>query len=376
VKWHESDNLYELEVNDTKFITRTDDEDKTSLIFGDGKNGSRLPTGVENVKAVYRYGIGKTGNVKAEQISLLATRPMGVKEVINPLRSSGGADRESRDQARKNAPMAVMSLDRLVSVQDYADFARTFAGIDKASSIQLSDGNRQLVHVTVAGADDIPIDTTSDLYKNLCQALHTYGDPYQPIQVDVRELMLLVISAKVRLLPDYLWESVEPKIRAKMLETFSFLNRDLGQDVVLSEVISTIQSVEGIAYVDVDILDSMAEDIDPEDLEEYGDTLCLSKRIVVNMAGNVKNTYHRVQSKDIPAKGFGDTISEILKIVAKRYKTSGQALRHLNKAELEDLKIKVGDTLLVSTKQVPSPAQLAYLTPDIPETLILTELTS
>ena len=39
---------------------------------------------------------------------------------------------EASDDARRNAPLAVMSLDRLVSVQDYADFARTFAGIGKA----------------------------------------------------------------------------------------------------------------------------------------------------------------------------------------------------------------------------------------------------
>ena len=37
----------------------------------------------------------RAGNVKAEQISLLSTRPLGVKEVINPLPASGGADRET-----------------------------------------------------------------------------------------------------------------------------------------------------------------------------------------------------------------------------------------------------------------------------------------
>ena len=63
-----------------------------------------------------------------------------MKEVINPLRASGGADRETRDQARKNAPLAVRALDRLVSTQDYADFARTFAGIGKASRRALAGG--------------------------------------------------------------------------------------------------------------------------------------------------------------------------------------------------------------------------------------------
>jgi predicted phage baseplate assembly protein len=259
VEWHEAETLAWLGPTDHKFITKTSDDDKTTVIFGNGQQGARLPTGIENIKAVYRNGIGKVGNVKAEQISLLATRPLGVKEVINPLRATGGADKESRDQARKNAPLAVLALDRLVSTQDYADFARRFAGIGKASAARLSDGRRQIVHLTIAGADDIPIEKSDDLYRNLVKALHEFGDPYQPIQVELRELMLIVISANVRILPDYLWEAVAKNIRIKLLDTFSFERRELGQDVLLSEVISTIQSVQGVAYVDVDTLGGISE---------------------------------------------------------------------------------------------------------------------
>ena len=81
----------------------------------------------------------------------------GLKGVINPLPATGGADRESRDRARRNIPLAVMALDRLVSTQDYADFARTFAGIGKASAKELSNGRQTIVHVTIAKADDIAI---------------------------------------------------------------------------------------------------------------------------------------------------------------------------------------------------------------------------
>jgi hypothetical protein len=126
--------------------------------------------------------------------------------------------------------------------EDYADFARTFAGIGKAAAARLSDGRRQLVHVTIAGKDDIPIDLNSDLYRNLVQALHQYGDPYLPIQVSLRRVKLLVISAGVRVLPDYQWESVEPLVRGALLDAFSFDRRELGQSAFLSEAVSLIQA--------------------------------------------------------------------------------------------------------------------------------------
>ncbi len=273
IEWRAADTLAATGPKDRSFVVQTADDDTASVVFGNGQHGARLPTGAGNVTAVYRNGIGQPGNVEAGQISLLQTRPLNVKAVINPLRASGGADRDSRDQARRNAPLAVMSLDRLVSIQDYADFARTFAGIGKASAARLSDGRRELVHVTVAGAADIPIDTTSDLYANLVRALQANGDPYEPLQVAVRRLRLLVISARVKILADHLWEPVAGDVRSTLLDLFGFDRRDLGQPVAQSEVIAAIQAVAGVAYVDLEILDSVPEDATATQLASLADTL-------------------------------------------------------------------------------------------------------
>ncbi len=325
VKWYEVDSLVSLEPNDTKFITRSDDDAKTMVVFGNGEHGARLPTGQENVKATYRNGIGKPGNVKAGQVNLLNTRPLGVKEVVNPIRASGGADMDSRDQARKNAPLAVMALDRLVSTQDYADFARTFGGIGKASATRLSDRRRQIVCVTIAGVDDIPIETTSDLYRNLDAAAHRFGDPHVPIRLQVRERLALVVSANVRIHPDYLWDAVEPKVRAAMLDTFGFERLELGDDVLLSTAIAVMQGVAGVTYVDVDVFDAISES---QLLGGFGastaEKLTLRDRIAIEPA-------RPANARRALSPGFVDA-SRIL------------------------------------------PAQLAYLAPDVPDTLILQEL--
>lgn len=272
LRWHEVATICGLAPSDRHFVTDRNDDEVTTIIFGDGERGARLPTGLENVRAEYRQGLGKGGNVKAEQLSQLVTRPLGIKEVINPLRASGGADRESRDQARKNAPLAVHALDRLVATHDYADFARTFAGVGKAYAARLSDGRREVVHLTIAGADNIAIERTSDLWRNLRAALRRYGDTGVAVELAVRELMLLFISANVRILPDYQWDKVAPQLRAKLLDIFSYEKRELGQDALLSEAIAALQRVTGVAYVDVDVFGGLAEKNDdgtvrtPEDL--------------------------------------------------------------------------------------------------------------
>jgi hypothetical protein len=254
VEWHEADSLEGLRPTDCRFVTRIDDDGTTTVLFGNGQSGRRPPTGSANIRADYRNGIGQAGNARAEQIALLSSRPLGVQGVINPLRASGGADRETRDEARANAPLAVQALDRLVSVQAYADFARTFAGIGKASARRVSDGGRILIHLTIAGAGDIPIDEQSDLFRNLKQALGDFGDQALPVKLAARELLTLSLAARVRVQADYEWETVEPRVRAALLEAFSFGRRALGQGVANSEVIAVIQRVRGVEYVDLDAL--------------------------------------------------------------------------------------------------------------------------
>ncbi len=282
VRWHEAPHVLSLGPTDRGYLIRTGDDGRSAVVFGDGVNGMRPPTGVENIRAKYRSGIGMAGNVAAGSVTLLASRPLGVKDVVNPLAASGGADRESRDTARRNAPKAVRALDRLISVKDYADFAESFAGIGKASAVALSNGRRRVVHVTIAGADDIPIEPTSDLFRNLRLALATSGDPHQPLELAIRDLRLIMVEAAVRLLPDYVWEAVEPAIRAAMLERFGFERRQLGQDVLQADVLATIQGVRGVAYVDLNTFTSMT----PADVasENPAAVLARAARIRVRLA--------------------------------------------------------------------------------------------
>lgn len=333
--WQERETFIAADERARIFSTRTDNEDTTRVQFGDGIQGARLPTGVENIRAVYRTGIGKPGNVDADQISTLQTKPLGVKAVINPLRASGGADREGRDQARSSVPLAVMALDRLVSVRDYQDFARNFAGIGKAQALALSDGRRQLVLVTIAGADDIPIDETSDLFQNLSSALLINGAPGLPVRLAVRELLLLVISARVRLRVDYVWEVVVENLRASLLQAFSFQRSELGRDVYLSQVIAVIQAVPGVDYVDVDTFGGIAE------------------KVAENFSG---------EGEPVRRLLTPDEITATVQTLIAESDASGrpQQVVKVNLAALE--------------QGILRPAQLAFLNGETPETLILNQI--
>jgi hypothetical protein len=168
----------------------------------------------------------------------------------------------------------------------------------------------------------------------LLKALREFGDPYQPVMLQVRELKFVVLSANINILPEYEWEPVVKDVRARLLDAFSFERRELGQDVLLSEVIAVIQSTRGVAYVDVDVFGSIPEKKTDRDSEGRPIRRLLTPP---EMADEAKVFVEKSTSTKKPAPRLEVNLAGF----------EGGALR---------------------------PAQLAYLTPEVADTLILNQI--
>jgi len=252
ILWHEVPSFFEIGPQEHIYITRRDDEGVTTVIFGDGKNGSRLPTGQENIRATYRRGIGSGGVLKANQLSQLMTRPLGVKSATNPLASSGAQDGEALEDARRNAKLTIYTLERVVSLKDYEDFARAFAGISKALATWTWSGQKRCIFLTVAGSDGAAVEPDSTLYENLLTAIRDAGIPGVPVTVASYRPRFFKVSANIKVHPDYLPDTVLENIETELRDRFSFENREFGQTVAFSEIISVMQKVDGVVFVDID----------------------------------------------------------------------------------------------------------------------------
>lgn len=263
ILWREVPSLWEARPKDRCYVTRRAEDGRTTVEFGDGLTGARPPTGVENIRAKYRVGLGLAGVLKADQLSLLLTRPLGVKDVTNPLPSAGGGDPEPRAQARQNAPFTVRTLGRIVSLLDFEDFARMFAGIGKAQADWVWSGSRRVVFLTVAGAGGKALQDGLPPLTNLRDAIEAAREPTQLAQVGVWTALTFKLESKVLLEEGFLQDKVYTAVRAALLGAFSFERRAFGQGVTKSEVLAAIQGVEGIKAVDLDTLDFADSKVHP-----------------------------------------------------------------------------------------------------------------
>ena len=246
VRWDEVPFLYGRE-EDERVYAVIHEEDGTPRVRFNG----RLPTGQENVTALYRKGIGAAGLVHADQVTLLAVRPLGVRGVTNPLPSSGAADPESRDALRRNLPLAVLTMERLVSLRDYEDFARAFAGFAKAHATVTVDGEQQGIFVTVAGVAGAEVLESSTEFSNLVDAMHRFSDPNLPFAVKPYEPIFFQVEADIVVDDAYLDDAVLAGVETALRAAFSFDVQEFGQSVARSDVIAVIQNVAGVNAVDL-----------------------------------------------------------------------------------------------------------------------------
>jgi len=249
--WKEVRALYGHGPRDRVYVARTGPDGKEVVEFGDGQTGARLPTGSENLRASYRVGLGLQGEVKAGKLSLLLSPPLGVKSVTNPFPATGAADPETLDRARDNAPLTVLTFDRIVSLQDFEDFAAAFAGVGKAQATWLWDGESRLVQLTVAADNGDPLVPSSLTYQNLTNAIRASGDPRARVRIDPYEQLTFQVEANVFVKPEYEAAKVLAAVTAELQARFSFERRAFGQSVAQSDVMATIQLVEGVEAVEL-----------------------------------------------------------------------------------------------------------------------------
>jgi hypothetical protein len=247
--WQEVDSLYQQGGRDRVYTIQRDNDGMAAILFGDGVEGGRLPSGKTNIRASYRKAIGSDANVLANKITTLLQKPLGVQQVANPEPATGGADAEVIDDAKQNAPLTVLTLDRAVSIDDYRNYARAFAGVAKAHALWINTGASRGIFITVAGVNGAIIPSNSSTYNNLLDSLRRYGDALLPLTLVNYLPVSFRLSLAVKVRGDAVRDEVLAELELRLRTHFSFANRDFGQHVSQDEVLAVAHSLNNVEAV-------------------------------------------------------------------------------------------------------------------------------
>ncbi len=261
VLWQKVDNFFNSAADDQVYVVREDKDGNSFVQFGDGKTGLRLPSGKNNVVAVYRTGIGAAGSLEAEAKPKALGKLKELEDVFMPVPAVGGGEAEGEDVARSAAPGKLQSLDRLVGLADFEAEVLALPGVIKARADWAAPNGVpqvQIIVLTETGTT-AAVDKVRDtmLTYNRCRGAARF-----PITVLQGLLQYIYLNMRVGYEASRREMDMKDAVKAALglvgeegngIENdkglFSLKSRRFGQGAHLSQVLAAVQQVDGVTWV-------------------------------------------------------------------------------------------------------------------------------
>ena len=242
---------------DPVFSTYTNSDGTTFVQFGDSISG-RIPLNGVSLEATYRVGGGTSGNIPANTIKFIKTNASNGLSVSNQDSglisgaASGGADEESTDSIRINAPKSIRALNRAVSLSDYASLVIQVSGVAKAISVA-DVYSSVTVYFAPYGDSGLQSDgiTTSVVFNNLKTEIDEYLVDKIPAGTTVTlqppTYVQVTVAGGIIVLPTYRQDKVLEDVKAAVQNLFDFNNVVFNDYISYSDVLKAMDGVEGVS---------------------------------------------------------------------------------------------------------------------------------
>ena len=269
--WTRVPSFFSSKSNDKHFIVQLNDDLKPVIIFGNGVNGFIPTSGITlYVQAVQTD--GSTGNVGIGAIIKVSTSTSfdangnSVTLVVkNDSPIVGGADLESLDNAKMNAVGQVYSVKKAVTAEDFALLMTSLPSVDKA----IAWGEQEEQYPNYELLNRVQLSFFSKQYTDFNDASQLAGynmlrdtliKPFLADRMPITSRMVFVyprlvdIYITLRLGIDtnvYNPQLVISNVTQSIQNYFAFDNVTFGQAIRISLLQRLINSVEGVAWVQI-----------------------------------------------------------------------------------------------------------------------------
>ncbi len=160
VRWHEVDSFYNSTPTSRHY---TLDPITGEIRFGDGIRGMIPPMGADNIVAEeYRTGGGTIGNVGASALVVMRQSIAFIESCYNPYPATGGADKETIEEAKLRGPQVIKNRYRAVTAEDFEWLAlRATGSVARAKCMPSTRRPGEVTLLIIPKAGEAASDLTS-----------------------------------------------------------------------------------------------------------------------------------------------------------------------------------------------------------------------
>lgn len=256
-QWTYVDRLVTSGPYDNVYTLLIDDNDVVTVQFGDGAAG-RIPPSGSPITATYRIGGGQIGNVAAYTLTTITSSvPAGVS-VTNGTPATGGADPESTDHIRASAVANISSLNRAVTLKDYAAVAASVPGVDKASA-QSTVYTSVNVYVAPQGGGGVdalgnPLAPLQATMKSVSTAMSSAAPAPTTVTVLPPTYVGIDVAVLLHVAPQVSQSDTVTAATAAINNLLSFDNVIFGDQITPGDIHLALATVQGVLWGDLNTL--------------------------------------------------------------------------------------------------------------------------
>lgn len=248
IEWTPFDRLVDANFYDRAFSSFTDDGGVTYVRFGDNVSGLIPAVGTE-IFATYKYGVGKSGNIGVGAIrGLVDNNELAAKLVsaTNVTAGQGGADVESLESMRSSVPKSLRTLERAVTIDDYAELIVSVPGIAKASA---ESTNGVAVTIAIApvggGQPTTTLQNRALAYIERRDRIDSTPSIIGPTYVNVN------VTVSVTVNPAYRQDVVKAQVLQAIKDLFLFDVQEFGARITHADVFHAAAHLNGVDYLTI-----------------------------------------------------------------------------------------------------------------------------
>lgn len=238
-------NIIDADATDYAYVAYTDGNGNTFIKFGDGVSG-KIPPSTTTIRVSYRYTTTAPSLGNIAKGTLTTLNSTSSVTVTNSTAFSGGADAESTDSIRTNAPKALSTLNRAVSLEDYANLALSVNGIAKAIALASSFSSITLYLAPEGGG----VASTS-LKSSVTTMFNNKTAPGTTLTLKNPTYVHPYLTVTVQVLPQYSSSDVISAVQTALEDLFSFENVKFNDFISEGEIYSTCKSVDGVSFITI-----------------------------------------------------------------------------------------------------------------------------
>jgi hypothetical protein len=279
--WQQVTNLIDYGPSDAVYSTDLDENNFVSIVFGDGISGA-IPNTLSGVKASYYTGAGSIGNIVPGVLTTIEYIPNFTSEELNSIsefvsvsnpRSTGvgGAEPEDNGSIRTNAALAIRSVNRVVSLQDYESLALFVNNVGKANATAAVWTSVSLYVAPVRNQGDLDKfpgfdganDEVTPEWTDIQDAVTTYFEGKtligSTLQVFPPTYVPVTIGVTYSKTSNYTSQQAFDDISRELINQYSYANLSFEQILTPEQIEATLNNIPSVRTARVSALHRTGE---------------------------------------------------------------------------------------------------------------------